>query len=408
MNRNLHIIIAIARRDFVATVLSRTFLLFLVAPLFPLLFALVFGSVGSDVAPKPDHLRALAINAGPETMMQIATAHERLQSGLAPAATIALEPVELLLPDPKSIAALLHERQDLSALLIVAGSNATLYAEPRVLGRMAPYTQLLLNDAARDRSLQRMGIASVKAPEVVPVLLGPAPVDNQKALLVARISQTLLFVLTLMLAGVLLSNFIEERGNKVIEVLAAAAPMPAVFTGKLFAMLGSSIVGVTVWGITAALGFVLLSDKGLIALPVPEVGWPAFLLLGLLYFSTNYLLVGALLLGIGAQASSVRQIQTLSLPVTMAQLLLYGLASATLKNPGSIAAIAAAAFPYSSPLAMIAHAALKPGIMPHVAALLWQALWVAITIGIAARWFKRGVLKSGPVQRRRPSAGVRI
>src|SRR3546814_13452316 len=80
------------------------------------------------------------------------------------------------------------------------------------------------------------------------------------------------FVLTLMLAGVLLSNFIEEKGNKVIEVLAAAAPMPAVFTGKLFAMLGSSIVGVAVWGFTAAIGFVMLSDKGLVALPAPEIG----------------------------------------------------------------------------------------------------------------------------------------
>src|SRR3546814_3687245 len=82
--------------------------------------------------------------------------------------------------------------------------------------------------------------------------------------------------------------------------------MPAVFTGKLFAMLGSSIVGVAVWGFTAAIGFVMLSDKGLVALPAPEIGWPAFLILGILYFATNYLLVGALLLGIGAQASSVR------------------------------------------------------------------------------------------------------
>src|SRR3546814_19799303 len=91
-----------------------------------------------------------------------------------------------------------------------------------------------------------------------------------------------------MLAGVRLSNFIEEKGNKVIEVLAAAAPMPAVFTGQLFAMLGSSIVGVAVWGFTAAIGFVMLSDKGLVTLPAPEIGWPAFLLLGFLYFAPNY------------------------------------------------------------------------------------------------------------------------
>src|SRR3546814_11473901 len=57
-------------------------------------------------------------------------------------------------------------------------------------------------------------------------------------------------------------------------------------------------------------------------------------------------------------------------------------------------------FPYSSPLAMIAYAAREPEIWPHVVALFWQALWVAITVSVAAGWFKRGVLKSGPSRRR--------
>src|SRR3546814_11724172 len=121
--------------------------------------------------------------------------------------------------------------------------------------------------------------------------------------------------------------------------------MPAVFTGKLFAMLGSSIVGVAVWGFTAAIGFVMLSDKGLVALPAPEIVWPAFLILGILYFATNYLLVGAPLLGIGAQASSVRQVQPLSLQVTMDQLLLYGLERSALTEPGYIHTTADRVFP---------------------------------------------------------------
>ena len=40
----------IARRDFTATVLSKTFLFFLLGPLFPLLFAGVFGVIGARVA----------------------------------------------------------------------------------------------------------------------------------------------------------------------------------------------------------------------------------------------------------------------------------------------------------------------------------------------------------------------
>ena len=41
----------------------------------------------------------------------------------------------------------------------------------------------------------------------------------------------------------LLSQLIEEKSNKIIEVIAAAVPIDAMFVGKLFAMLAASIVG---------------------------------------------------------------------------------------------------------------------------------------------------------------------
>ena len=45
----------------------------------------------------------------------------------------------------------------------------------------------------------------------------------------------------MLLATLLLSNLAEEKPNKVIEVLAAAVPLDAVFLGKLIAMLGISL-----------------------------------------------------------------------------------------------------------------------------------------------------------------------
>ena len=50
-----------------------------------------------------------------------------------------------------------------------------------------------------------------------------------------------------MLAGMVLSNLVEEKANKIIEILAAAIPMEALFLGKLFAMLGVSLVGIATW-----------------------------------------------------------------------------------------------------------------------------------------------------------------
>ncbi len=44
-----------------------------------------------------------------------------------------------------------------------------------------------------------------------------------------------------------MSQLIEEKSNKIIEVIAAAVPIDAMFVGKLFAMLAASVVGIIVW-----------------------------------------------------------------------------------------------------------------------------------------------------------------
>jgi ABC-2 type transport system permease protein len=217
--------------------------------------------------------------------------------------------------------------------------------------------------------------------------------------LVARGGQTILFVLTLLLAGMLLSQLIEEKSNKVIEILAAAVPIDAIFLGKLFAMLAMSLVGITVWTAAGAAAIAYWVGGGLAALPHPAVGWPTFIALMLVYFAMSYLLIGGVFLGIGGQASTVREVQTLSMPVTMTQVVIFGLASLAVGQPDGREAIAAAIFPLSSPYAMIARAAEQDALWPHLLAFAWQVLWVALILKFAAALFRSSVLKSGPSRR---------
>jgi ABC-2 type transport system permease protein len=83
------------------------------------------------------------------------------------------------------------------------------------------------------------------------------------------------------------------------------------------------------------------------------------------------------------------------MPVTMAQVMLFGFASIGVGDPNGAQAIAAAIFPLSSPFAMLGRAAEDPALWPHLAAILWQALWVALILRVAAGLFRRSVLKSG-------------
>jgi len=51
-------------------------------------------------------------------------------------------------------------------------------------------------------------------------------------------------------------------------------------------------------------------------------------------------------------------------------------------------------------MVMLARAAQDPDWWPHVIAIVWQLLWVALILRVGSRLFRKTVLKSGPRQKR--------
>ena len=140
----------------------------------------------------------------------------------------------------------------------------------------------------------------------------------------------------------------------------------------------------------------LAGGASMAELATPAVGWPLFGALFLIYFAMAYLLIGSIFLTIGAMAPTVRAVPTLSMPATILQLGVFFLATYASTDIGSPVELAAVAFPLSSPYAMVSRAAQQADLWPHLAALGWQALWVAVFVRFGARLFRRRVMKSGP------------
>jgi ABC-2 type transport system permease protein len=115
----------------------------------------------------------------------------------------------------------------------------------------------------------------------------------------------------------------------------------------------------------------------------------------------SYLLLGSIFLAIGSLASTVREVQTLSMPVTMLQVLLFFFANLAIGEPGTPIEWSAMAFPLSSPFTMLAHAAQHEALWPHLIAVLWQLAWVTLFIRFGAALFRKRVMKSGPQGARR-------
>ncbi|HXS50137.1 MAG TPA: ABC transporter permease [Sphingomicrobium sp.] len=378
----------IARRDFTATVLSKTFIFFLLAPLFPLLFGGTFGSISARIASqsaKP----VIAVVSSQQDFDRLSDARDELAQALgqdsapkiihyAPEANAAAQVKKLLASSDPPIRAVLTGGLDRPHL---TGPIAT---DGNTTGQL----RLLISNA-------RVSAASEPSLPVTSVQASSGSLSNDRAV-TAQIAQTILFVLTILLSGMLLSQLIEEKSNKIIEVIAAAVPIDAMFVGKLFAMLAASVTGLVVWISAGALLVQMIKHGGVATLPPPAIGWTGFLALTIIYFAMNYLLLGAAFLTIGAQASTAREVQTMSMPVTFGQMLLLLLASTAIGAPDSTEGIIAAIFPLSSPLTMLARAAESPQSWPHVVAILWQALWVGLILRMGSQLFRKTVLKSGP------------
>ena len=380
--------LVIARRDFFAILLSRSFIFFLLGPLFPLVVGALAGGVGAKVQQSVNRSTVgLAMEAGDARRM--IAAEEVLKphlGGALPDLVVLKAPPPGTAPDP----AALLKTPGANLAAVISGTPAA----PRLTGpkERIEYLQGPLALVAA----QALGEGANRFPPVSLSATATSTVDTRHGrVLTAQAGQTLLFLLMMLLAGMVMSNLVEEKANKIIEILAAAIPMDAVFLGKLFAMLAVSLVGISVWGSVFGLAHLALGQS-LPALDPPAVGWGMFLGLGVVYFAMGYLILGAVFLTIGAMASTVREVQTLSMPVTMMQLLVFFVASFAVAKPGGTIELAAAIFPFSSPFVMLARAATDEALWPHLVALGWQALCVALFVRVGARLFRNRVMHSGP------------
>ncbi len=389
----------IGRRDFTAIIFSKAFFFFLLGPLFPLLVGGAAGSLGGQVAQdiaKPTIGIAMSNADSEKIVLAAKTLSEKLGESRFP--QIKLLGKEALTTDPETLV-----KVKANGLIAVLSGDLK---QPVLTGTSGP-VEGWKGEIALLAAYAETGKAMNFPPIKTQMVQESAGNSKQAQLLTAQAAQVLLFMLTMLLAGMVLSNLVEEKSNKIIEVLAAAIPMDSVFLGKLFAMLAMAFVGLIVWS-SVGYGLIYVSGSGLPSLPPPAVGWPIFLALGVIYFTMAYLILGALFLGIGAMAATVREVQTLSMPVTMAQLIIFFLAMYSVPKINQPIETFAAIFPFSSPFAMIARAAQDPTLWHHLVAVIGQGLFVALVLRVGVYLFRRNVMKSGNAGRVKQGEGRKL
>lgn len=395
----------VARRDFLSIVATPTFLLFLLAPLFMIGMGAIGGAGASQLAISArDAGRIVAlVDTGDVEAMR--TADARLRAALPRADRIAAIEFRITGQSAADPVAIAREKGSDTYAVMSGPLTAPRIVEREKDSASGRYVALLAGEVLRDRAA---GAVPPVTPHFESLANGGTSIAVQQSMGFGAVF--VIFLLTLLLAGQAVGMLAEEKGNKVIEILAAAVPLESVFLGKLLGLLGVAVLFIAFWTLMAIGGGLILAtqmDPAAIAaagaaskpmaalMSAPASGWGFFIGIGLAYFIMSFLLLGAVFLGVGAQAGTVREIQMLSLPITIFQVGMFSLCAAAASAPGSRLAAFAQIFPFSSPLAMAARAATDDAIGIHLLALGWQAIWVGLVIYLSVRLFRAGVLSGG-------------
>jgi ABC-2 type transport system permease protein len=187
----------------------------------------------------------------------------------------------------------------------------------------------------------------------------------------------------------LLQAIIEEKMQRIAEVLLGSVPPFQLMLGKL---LGVTAVSLTMIGIYIVGGFGVLYYFDKVDLIAPaQIAW-------FLGFSTLAILMfGSVFCAIGASCSEVKDAQILMTPVMILIMLPMFFLGVVLKSPSGTLAMVLSFAPPTTPAFMILRMNIPPGIptwQPMVG-ILGVLAFTAVCVFAAGRIFRVGILLQG-------------
>lgn len=241
--------------------------------------------------------------------------------------------------------------------------------------------------------------ASVRQPmEVFDMSLAP-PVDTSGEDVWITEMFPLFMVLILYMAliipgGILVNALIDEKKNRVMEVLMTSVSPAQMVTGKVAALGLLGLVMTALWlGVlwaVARFGGAALSVPASFSIPSGLLAW------ALIYFLGGYAIYGAQFAGIGALAPDVNQTKSATWIIMLPIIAAYVFMAVSLDNPTAPLVVFLSLFPLTSSVAMIGRMAVSE--VP-----LWQAVLAAVLqfvtayfiIRLTARMFRAQYLLTG-------------
>ncbi len=212
----------------------------------------------------------------------------------------------------------------------------------------------------------------------------------------------MLLVIIFGVGNLLLTNTIEERSNKIVEILLSSVTAGQLMMGKL---IGIGAVGLTMPAIFLVGGLAgsatLMSGEQDIIGPVTDALFSSpLLLIYLFYFFAAYVIFAMIFLAIGAVSNSLQDAQSYMGPVMLIVFAPLPFMIMVFQNPNGFVASLLTWIPIYTPYAVMMRAASDPPIWEIVGATALMIAFAIVLVRFMGRIFRNAILQSSPPKAR--------
>lgn len=245
----------------------------------------------------------------------------------------------------------------------------------------------VVQKATRRIPVDNLGLVSVDA---ATGQIKKAEKTNQLANIFIPMSMMMLMFMVVMIgASPLMQSVLEEKTNRIAEVLLGSVTPFELMMGKLIGMVGVSLTIVTIYLVGA---YVAIKRAGYADLFPKDVVWWF-----IVYQAMAVIMFGAVFIAIGSAVNDMREAQNLMTPVMLVVVSPMFVWFNVVREPSSALSTAMSFFPPATPMLMIIRQSVPPGIpfwQPALGVVL-VLLTTLLTVFAAGRIFRVGILMQG-------------
>lgn len=410
-------IFKIARREYLETIKTKTFLISIIlTPLLIIGIGLINSRMEKDMRTGAKPARRVAmIDLSGEMAGEVKNAFQRYNKNF-PQRPLEITNEQAVIKAPEKPETWIERYKQgvlegkLDALLVIAKDAAgegntqhasQYYAKTKNINDLdtGETIRRLLNESAaslrfKHHNLSQQLVEQLNRPVAVESIEVGAKEGGKKNSQMAMIMVPFFFMF-LMFMGILgtsqglLTNVIEEKNSRVMEVLLAAVSPYELMAGKIAGLAGVGLTLIGIWGGASAWAADHFGISGVVR--------PELVVYFIIYFMLGFLTISALYAAVGSACNSLKEAQNLLGPLTMLVVIPMIVWMPIVQNPNGMLAVVLSFLPTTASMVMIVRLSANPemGILQIAASMVVLAAWAVLITWAAGKIFRTGILMYG-------------